>query len=216
MITDLDLALACQATYNNGPGNLIDTGVTHVFLSTVGDTTVIAFEGTTDPTEWLIDFEAIPVDERTFNHADLGLVHLGWWQDVTSVAATIIAKLNTIPGPKACTGHSKGAGEALIFAAYAKTQGIVWSRVSTFGTPHPGALNGLITSKDGNDYWNIQVPMDPVPLVPPYIARPRPLTQVTAPEPQVTMPNCPELTSHHINNYTTALAAIQSKQANAP
>ncbi len=205
MVTDYELALACARTYTHIPQNF-GTEVTHVFLSQAADgTKILAFEGTSDNTEWFIDFEAVPIEERGFHHDELGYVHLGWWQDVVSVSDSLLAWLAQQTGPVACTGHSKGAAEALIFAALAKTKGFTWARVSTFGTPHPGDLKGLITSKDGKDYWNIHTVMDPVPLVPPYLGRPRLLTHVVAPSPQIELPGYVILTSHHIVNYVAAL-----------
>lgn len=209
MIADYDLALACQATYGGGPQTW-GTDVTHAYLSEVNGVSVIAFEGTRDLDEWLIDFEAVPVDERGYDHADLGFVHLGWWRDVSSVADPIIAYVleQQAKGvPVACCGHSKGAGEALIFAALAKTRGVRWARVSTFGTPHPGHLNGLITAADGCDYRDMTDPADPIPDVPFYLPRPRPLTLVKAPAPLFNMPDYRFMVAHHVQNYVAALKA---------
>jgi len=209
MLTDLDLVQACAASYG-GSAPTWGTDVTHVYLSQAKGCNIVCFEGTKDIQEWLIDFEAVPADARGFDHESLGFVHLGWWTDVSSVADEIIAALKTMQGPLACTGHSKGAGEALIFAAYAKTFGITWQRVSTFGTPHPGALNSLVTSADGCDYWNCDIPHDWVPTVPFYLSRPRPLTVVNAPLPQYNNPDwsAAKMESHHIQNYEAAMGLL--------
>jgi len=204
MITDLDLVLACQATYSGAPPTWT-TDVTHAYLSVVNGVWVFAWEGTTDLAEWAVDFEAIPVDERGFNHDALGWVHKGWWDDVDSLAKPMLAQAHSIQAQgqrMACTGHSKGAGEALIFAALAATDGIKWDRVSTFGTPHPGALNGLVTSAIGCDYRNRS---DPVCDVPWYLGRPRPLTEVKSePAPSIADPWGP-LRDHHIAEYVAAM-----------
>ena len=105
--------------------------VTHVFLSEKNGVSIIAFEGTSSLKEWAIDFNAVPLDTDFFSHEDLGLVHAGWWQDVESVADEIFAdivELHVQGKPLACTGHSKGAAEALIFAALAKKRGITWEK----------------------------------------------------------------------------------------
>lgn len=205
MPTDLDLALACQATYSGAPQQF-GTDVCHVYVSTAPDgTQVLAFEGTSDTAEWGIDFEAVPLEERGFNHLKLGYIHMGWWLDVVSVYHDLLDWLDNQRGPVACTGHSKGAGEALIFAALATTYGFKWARVSTFGTPHPGMLNGLLTGTPGADYRNRQ---DPVPLVPWYLGRPRALTAVEAPLPQYQDPALLGLfTDHAIQNYVGAMRA---------
>jgi hypothetical protein len=208
MITDYALALACEATYR-GATQTWGTDVTHAYLSEVNGVSVVAFEGTRDLTEWAIDFDAVPLDTDTFFHTDLGIVHAGWWNDVNSVADEIISALQVLSAKGtllACTGHSKGAAEALIFSAFAKTRGIKWQRVSTFGTPHPGYLNGLITKDDGCDYRNMSAPADPVPDVPFYLPRPRPLTFVTAPLPLFNVPDYHFMISHHIENYIAAIA----------
>lgn len=207
MVSDLELALACEATYDGRPQTWGNAEV-HVFLSAASDgTQILAFKGTSDAIDWLVDFEAVPLDKRGFQHESLGYVHLGWWQDVDAVADRLIEWVDGTQhtAPIACTGHSKGAGEALIFAALAITRGIRWSRVSTFGTPHPGALNGLVTSALGCDYRNR---IDPIPLLPWYLGRPRPLTEVEAPLPQYQAPNMPGfVTDHAIQNYIAALQA---------
>lgn len=204
MITDLDLALACEATYS-GATPTWGTDVTHAYLSKVNGVNVVAFEGTTDLTEWMIDFDALPLDTDTFFHVHLGPVHAGWWNDVNSIADKIIADLQVLESPIACTGHSKGAAEALIFAALAKTRGIKWERVSTFGTPHPGYLNGLISWNDGCDYRNMSDPADPIPDVPFYLPRPRAITNVKAPLPLFNMPDYRFMVAHHIQNYVAAM-----------
>jgi len=210
LVTDLDLALACQDTYTGAPPSW-GTDVTHVYLSEVNGTSVVAFEGTRDLLEWMVDFNAVPLDTDTFSHVDLGLVHAGWWNDVSSVADEILAYLQPLAAagkPMACTGHSKGAGEALIFAALAKTKGITWERVSTFGTPHPGYLNGLVTAQMGADYRDMVNPADPICEVPFYLPRPRPITKVMAPLPLWNVPDYGLMIAHHIQNYVAALKQL--------
>ena len=206
MITDYDLALACEATYSGAPQTW-GTDLIHAYYSMSGDTHVIAFEGTKDIQEWAVDFAAVPLDTDFFYHVDLGVVHAAWWAGVDIIADTIVTFLKTLTGPIAITGHSKGAAEALMMAAYARLKGIPLARVSTFGTPHPGYLKGLITAADGCDYWNCDDPHDPVPTVPFYLPRPRPLTVVHAPLPQFNEPDWALLISHHMQNYLNAMQA---------
>jgi hypothetical protein len=201
VISDLRLALASEAAYS-APSQTWGNDRIHVFLTSYPDNTrVIAFRGSHSVSDWLIDFEAVPVSERGFHHSILGEVHLGWWQDVQSVADPILEWMARQSKPVACTGHSKGAGEALIFAALAITKSFTWSRVSTFGTPHTGALGGLVTSTLGCDYRNRD---DPVPLVPWYLGRPRPLTEVKAPLPKGESDMDP-FSDHHVRNYVAAM-----------
>jgi len=212
MITDLDLALACKYTYS-GAAQTWGTDVTHVYCILTPGRCIIAFEGTSTPLEWIVDFEAIPVEERTFNLADIGIVHLGWWKDAQSVAQQIIDFLKALPPEteKACTGHSKGASECLYLAALAKSAGIVWSRVSTFGTPHLGSLNGLMGNDLGFDYqFGDDNGSDPITYEPFWLERPRPITRVTAPE-MFNTPDWGPARYHHIENYIAAMKVLESQ-----
>jgi hypothetical protein len=209
MLNDYNLAVDCAFTYMGAPPSWQNASKTiQVYLIPHGaDDYVFAFMGTVGDKEWVADFEAVPVEARTINHAALGIVHMAWWQEVQEISTPMIAVAQNLQkaGKKLyCTGHSKGAANALLFAADAITQGIKWARVSTFGTPHAGALNGLITSELGSDYRNMNTLVDPVPDVPFYIARPRPLTLVNAPEPQISDPDFPLMSSHAIANYVAA------------
>jgi hypothetical protein len=206
MISDLDLALACEYSYSGALQTWGNEAI-HVYALLTPGRCIIAFEGTTDLDEWCVNFEAIPIEERAVNHVDLGYVHCGWFRSVESVQQQIIDFLKALPfGVElGCTGHSKGASEALIFAAQAKASGIQWARVSTFGTPHPGGLGGLIGSELGQDYRNGS---DPVADVPFYLARPRPITLVDAPLPQFNTPNWGPAICHHIQNYIAAMRVL--------
>lgn len=214
MLTDLDLAIDCERTYHNPiPPTWENSDKTiHAYLFPHPNNEYnIAFEGTIDLKEWIADFEAIPVAARGFDHQSLGWVHYAWWREVQEVAGEITEKLLSLQAAGAtlyCTGHSKGAANALLYAADAKLAGIKWARVSTFGTPHPGALNGLITSDLGKDYRDMSHPFDPVPDQPFYLPRPRPLTFVVCPPPLYNLPDYGPMISHHIQNYVSALKAI--------
>lgn len=210
MLNDYDLALDCAYTYMGVPPTWQNASKTiQAYLIPHGaDDYTVAFMGTVGDQEWIADFEAVPVEARTITHASLGLVHMAWWQEVQEISAPMVAAAQILQkaGKRLyCTGHSKGASNALLFAADAITQGVSWARVSTYGTPHPGALNGLITSKLGCDYRNMNNVADPVPDVPFYLPRPRALTLVNAPEPQITEPACALLSSHNIGNYVAAM-----------
>ena len=170
MITDRQLAEACAATYV-GAKQSWGTDTVHVFLSEAEDGThVIAFEGTQSPREWMIDILGAMPEITTCDHDVLGIVHKGWYLDVMAVRDQIINYMLAMPdrAPFAITGHSKGAAEALIFAAECVSHGIVPVRVTTFGTPRPGLLADLLADIAGADYRNND---DPVWDVPPYLPR---------------------------------------------
>lgn len=126
MISDpllFPLATAAAGTYEDTPPQWSDdVDLVHVYLSEVNGTHCIAFEGTTDFQEWLVDFLALEIP--VFCHPQLGPVHLGFMRDVMSVAHKIEAYLQSLGWPPYyVTGHSKGAGEALLFHGYMKTIG---------------------------------------------------------------------------------------------
>ena len=171
MITDRQLAEACQATYVGAPQTW-GTDVVHVFLSEIDGCQVLAFEGTQSPQEWAIDILGASPDDTKMHHDTLGIVHRGWYHDVMAVSDQILAYVMSMPlGTRfAVTGHSKGAAEALIMAAELIENGVALERVATFGTPHPGALAGYLANVAGADYRNND---DPVWDVPPFLPHPR-------------------------------------------
>lgn len=199
MITDRQLAEACQATYVGAPQTW-GTDCVHAFLSQVDDVQIIAFEGTQSPQEWVIDIlGAFPADTK-LDHDTLGVVHAGWYRDVCFIRDAILDyMMSTKYGTRfAITGHSKGAAEALIFAAECVANGLSIERVTTFGTPHPGDLNGYLAHIPGADYRNND---DPVWDVPPFLPHPRGRIQkfISIP-PMVDDPWGP-LASHHMGLY---------------
>lgn len=183
MISDKDLARACVDAYAPGALPTWNTDNVHVFLTMQDGYTVIAFKGSASPQDWWRDFDAFVIGGgvdshdaagKLIKHQDLGLVHAGFFGDVSAVFADILAGLP--PDPIIVTGHSKGAAESLIFAALlrAATDRVV-AKVSTFGTPHPGALGGFLDGIPGTDYRNCS---DPVCAVPPYLPHPRDMRDI--------------------------------------
>jgi hypothetical protein len=200
VITDLTLARACVDTYVPGAVPTWNTDEVHVFLTQQDGYAIIAFKGSASIRDWLQDFDAFVIPGG-FNHKDLGLVHAGFFDDVEDVFGDILKGLPS--DPIAVTGHSKGAAEALIFAALltASTDRVI-ARVSTFGTPRPGMLNGFLTGIAGNDYRNRS---DPVCSVPPYLHHPRKMVDLNVPP----LPDDPwgPLADHHMALYLDGMTA---------
>ncbi len=200
MITDLTLARACVDTYAPGAVPTWNNDEVHVFLTQQDGYAIIAFKGSASVQDWLQDFDAFVIPGG-FNHKELGLVHAGFFDDVEDVFADILKGLPS--DPIAVTGHSKGAAEALILAALltASTDRVI-ARVSTFGTPRPGLLNGLLTGLAGNDYRNRS---DPVCAVPPYLHHPRKMVDINVPP----LPDDPwgVLADHHMSLYLAGMTA---------
>lgn len=117
------LATACAGCYAGATPQWEDALKTvHVYLSEVDGVHTFAFEGTTDWQEWIIDFMALEVP--VMGYPFLGPVHLGLMRDVLAVEPRIYQylRVNGWP-PYYVTGHSKGAGEAILFTALMKQQG---------------------------------------------------------------------------------------------
>lgn len=111
-----DLAAAGAGTYSGAVPTWENEAKTiHAYLSEVQGLPCIAFEGTSDLTEWLIDFLAAPITGNPV----LGPVHYGIFRGVFEIVGHIAAYLDG-KGPYYVTGHSKGAGEAILFAALMK------------------------------------------------------------------------------------------------
>lgn len=204
-ITDLDLARACADTYAGTPPTW-NTEDVHAYLFQRDGYAIIAFEGSASVQDWLQDFDAAAIP-RTIDHIELGWVHDGFAEDVEEVFEQIVAGLPS--DPIAITGHSKGAAEALIFAAllHAHLPYRNIARVSTFGTPRPGRLNGLLDGLAGADYRNRD---DPVCAVPPYLERPRLITHLDA-APMADDPWGP-LACHHIQLYIEGVRKLVAEQ----
>lgn len=204
-ISDLDLARACADTYAPDGVPAWNTEDVHAFLFQRDGYAIIAFQGSASLKDWFQDFDAAAVHRR-IDHIELGWVHDGFAEDVEEIFEQLVAGL---PGdPIAITGHSKGAAEALIFAAllHARLPYRNIARVSTFGTPRPGALNGLLDGLAGADYRNRH---DPVCAVPPYLPHPRAMTNIDA----APLPDDPwgPLRDHHMVLYIEGVKKLEAE-----
>ena len=134
-----------------------------------GGTFFITFQGTVDAAGWMADIDIVSVD-----HPELGHLHQGFYENLLPIKAMM-----TIPPDVTVivTGHSKGAGEAVQFAALLHLDGYQVLPY-LFACPNAGEqdfadwiaenMSGLSfrNGTDGNLLMN-----DPVPLVPedPYV-----------------------------------------------
>jgi len=152
-----DLAKAAAGTYTGDTPQWSNYSRTvHVFLSMVNGVHTIAFEGTSDFREWVIDFMAFEVPR--VNHPVYGMVHEGFLHTVTGVIGQIDDYLKGLGYPPwYLTGHSKGAGEALIMAAEMKSRGHPPNALVVFEPPQVGgaALRDYLSSL--NPTWTATV-----------------------------------------------------------
>lgn len=172
MITDHDLVLACAATYTNPNATFTGLdGTARVFRSVVGDVAIYAIEGTHDNLGWFLDFMALPVEEHvTVERPYIGWVHGGIFAVLDSVWDELLATVKTDVSAGlqvAVTGHSLGAGCAVIATALLVAIDIEPVRCSFFAPPKVGfkKMLDLVAEIPGNGYRNGN---DPVPEVPFY------------------------------------------------
>ncbi len=93
----------------------------HVFLSMLDGIHTVAWEGTTDLQEWMVDFLALP---NPFYTIEYGPTHFGITETMFSVVDAIDAYFKSLGYPPYLnTGHSKGGGESIVFHAEMKRRG---------------------------------------------------------------------------------------------
>ena len=148
-------------------------------LARSGDVLYLAFRGTDDPQDLLIDLGAVP-DDRRFQDLGLG-VHSGIAHSLEqegdqadNVVNEVIQALDThrAPGEQlVLCGHSLGGGYAQVMAVHLLSRKVILSAVHTFGAPHvltpskAGASQTFRKSLDAiTKHWVQQ--WDPVPRIP--------------------------------------------------
>ena len=111
----------------------------HVYKSVRNGVLTFAFEGTTDISEWLIDFDALQI-QTSPDHPAFGPLHLVYWNNVqAAVDLYILPTLQTLGFPSYyVAGHSKGAGEATETHAYLKWLGHPPLAVRAYEPPRVG------------------------------------------------------------------------------
>jgi hypothetical protein len=133
-------ARACEATYDPAAIRFAEdpARLTHLYLSEIDGAPCFAFEGTSDPEEWLWrDFLVIGVG--TFEHPAYGPIHDGIAKGAIGILPAITDYLAAGGWPPfALAGHSKGAGEAIIAAAELKRIGRAPRFFAAFEAPHVG------------------------------------------------------------------------------
>ena len=204
MITDRDLVLAAAATYTTTEASFSSLdGAARGFRTVSGDTAIYAIEGTHDPLGWFFDFMALPLEAHgTIEHPDIGWVHGGiyavllsiWPQMLTAIQADVKSGLKI-----AITGHSLGAGCAVLAVGLLVTLGIIPVRWAAFAPPRVGfkKLVELVATASGTGYRNSN---DPVPEVP-LRALPLWLYEQVALLSGGPPPYHPPWDAHHIENY---------------
>ena len=147
----LTFAQAANATYaaDAVPMWQDDLKTVHVFMSEINGTRCIAWEGTHDFWEWIIDFMALEVPIA--DYGVLGPVHLGFIRDVLAVADAIYLYFHGLNFPPYYNiGHSKGASEAILAHAVMKMRGHPPLATRAFEPAKPGSavLRAYLAGED--------------------------------------------------------------------
>ena len=166
------LALASSWAYTKSPTVVGPKSDDQAIFFDAGPAYVLAFMGTRDLRQWLLDFKAL---QRKIpgGKAHDGLCH-GMDDLIENIFATVKAApgliLNSAPVPKPLfiTGHSRGGGLAELCAYLFVKQGLPVRAVYTYGGMRwanhslAGAYNELL----GDRTWRIVLPFDIVPHMP--------------------------------------------------
>jgi len=131
---------------------------------------VLAFRGTEDLSDWMVDAEAIKreyaLSLSTFAVPG-GKVHAGFLRRWEMIRSAVMAVLGQ-PQPLTITGHSLGGAMAALCAIELDAKG--WPvQVVTFGAPRVGDSDFVrLLDHNLNNYTRIENWADPVPWVPTY------------------------------------------------
>ncbi len=137
MISDLEIAQACAASYLLAP-TIPQTSplMPYVVISTAsdGETLLVTNRGSKTWQDWLRDFLFQPIETR--EHPQLGPCHGGFLSGAESIVDQLDAAIDG--RPYICGGHSLGGAEAVGEAALMICRGKPPQAIVTFGAPRFG------------------------------------------------------------------------------
>lgn len=160
MLAAKNLVLLCQDIYENPLSfdSVYDNGFVYVGKKVIHGQTVLAFRGSKTLTDWLDDFEAIPIAVPL-----VGTVHEGFWQGVED----IYERVGLRSGDSVIlTGHSLGCAHAALFARLCLLRHGSVSQLYLFAPPRIGFQDFYDGLRNVGEIKAWQNALDPVPDVP--------------------------------------------------
>ena len=203
MIRDHDLVLAAAATYTTADATFVGLAdAARVFRTMVDDVAVYAIEGTHDTLGWALDAMALPLPSQmigteighvlralkfmalpdaanaSIEHPDIGFVHGGIYAVLLSIWPKMWEAIQK-DDKFALTGHSLGAGCAVLATALTVALGKPPVRAAFFAPPRVGfkKMHDLVDQVSTSAYRNANDPVTDVPFraVPFWLYEQRPL-----------------------------------------
>ena len=167
MLSVHDLALLQQSVYHPAEGDftaLLDNGNVYCGVVVLSDRKILAFRGSITGTDWLHDFEAIPMTKPM-----VGTVHEGMWLGVDDM----FERLNLHAGDVvSIVGHSLGCAHAAYTARLCLLRGIKVDQLYLLAPPRMGYQDfhdGLRSVGDLRAWHNGFDPVPDVPITTPHM-----------------------------------------------
>jgi hypothetical protein len=142
-------------------------GSLYAWVASDDHTVLIAFRGTDDPKDWLVNTDAVP---QSVPH---GIIHRGFYQGMKTLYPEVAAAATAHGAEKKnlwITGHSLGGALAVAFAYQSLVEGRLRpAGVVTFGQPllADSALGAYLSGQLGGNYVRFVNERDVVTRVPP-------------------------------------------------
>jgi pimeloyl-ACP methyl ester carboxylesterase len=161
MVNLSELARLQAAVYRPAAGEfdaLIDNGSVYVGVINQPDRKILAFRGSVTLTDWLHDFEAIPMTRPL-----VGTVHTGMWAGVEDIFERLDLRAGDVVS---IVGHSLGCAHGAFTARLCLLRGIRVEQLYLLAPPRMGYSDFIAGLHNVGDLRAWHNAIDPVPEVP--------------------------------------------------